>query len=116
MIYWRNLYLWLTGFGRFDRIRFKPGWSNDWRWKCLYAIDYGAAVILLGIGVQPVSRWAYERRGDQPWRWLNARLDALDEGHGENSGGLLWGSQPCERTVRYGVMAAWAAVVLWLIF
>lgn len=48
MTYLRNLWLWLTGFGRFDEVDFRDGWdAGQLRWWLLYLLDYGANAVLL---------------------------------------------------------------------
>lgn len=110
--YWRSAWRWLAGFGRLGDVPLKPGWRNGPLWWAVYAVDYGAACVFLGIGVQPISRWAGERIDHQPWRWLAALLNRLDAGHTSQSGGLLWQTQPCPRGVRYAAVGCWAAVGL----
>ena len=58
----------------------------------LYLIDHGFACLVLGLGVQPVSRWAGDRYDHQPWRWIARALNALDDGHTDTAGGLLCGN------------------------
>lgn len=137
--YLHNIWLWLRGFrwlwtrevvwrdgrwvyARDERLKwtaggphiiaYKPGW-NPWKFLPLYLIDHGAAVILLGIGVQPISRWAGERIDHRPWRWLARLLNRLDTGHTAEAGGLLWGSQPCREPVRHYVLLAWIGLMGW---
>lgn len=112
--YLRNVTLWLRGFSWLwddSRIRYKSGWG-PWKFLPLYLIDHGFACLVLGLGVQPVSRWAGDRYDHQPWRWIARALNALDEGHTSEAGGLLWGSQPCRDRVRYVVMATWATIIV----
>jgi len=139
--YLRNVWLWLRGFrwlwtrsvtlrdgtwvythgdnmkwteGAPPVIAYKPGW-NAWRFLPVYLLDHGAACILLAIGVQPISRWAGDHAHSEPWRTLARWLNKIDDGHTSAAGGLLWGSQPCSRTVRYYVMLAWAGLLGWWI-
>lgn len=94
--YWRNVWRWLAGFGRLGALRYKPGWSaRSPAWIAVYLIDYGAAVVLLGIGCQPISRWAGER-DHQPWR-------ALPGSHALRRHGLLGSA-----TARGGGRVIWA--------
>lgn len=98
--YWRNVGRWLGGWARFGEVRFKPGWSaRSPAWWAVYLLDYGAACLVLGIGVQPVSRWAGERM-QKPWTWLADILNRLQPGHTSAAGPLLWNTQPCRRGVR----------------
>ena len=113
--YIRNVTLWVRGFGwlwNADRIRYKPGWG-PWKFAPLYLIDHGFACLVLGLGVQPVSRWAGDRLDHQPWRWIARALNALDDGHTAEAGGLLWGSQPCREPVRHYVLLAWIGLMGW---
>ena len=112
--YWRSAWRWLAGFGRLGDVPLKPGWRNGPLWWAVYAVDYGAACVFLGIGVQPISRWAGERM-QKPWTWLADILNRLQPGHTSAAGPLLWGTQPCPRQVRYVVMGLWAAVLIALI-
>ena len=107
--YLRNLTLWVRGFGWLwddSRIRYKPGWG-PWKFLLLYLLDHGIACVVLGLGVQPVSRWAGDRYDHQPWRVLARVLNAIDEGHTSAAGGLLWGTRPCRDRTRYVVMMLW---------
>lgn len=100
--------------GDIPTIVYKPGWS-PLKFLPVYLLDHGAAVILLGIGVQPISRWAGERIDHRPWRWLARLLNRLYAGHTAEAGGLLWGSQPCREPVRHYVLLAWiCALGLWI--
>lgn len=139
--YLRNISLWLRGFAwlwtreivwrdsgwvyaRGDRLKwtvgcppvivYKPGWS-PWKFLPVYLLDHGAACILFGIGVQPISRWAGAHARSEPWKTLTRWLNRLDEGHTDEAGSLLWGSQPCSRTVRYCVMLVWVGLLGWWI-
>lgn len=114
--YWRNVWRWAAGFGRLGTLRYKPGWSaRSPAWIAVYLIDYGAAVLVLGIGCQPISRWAGER-DHQPWRALARLLNRLDDGHTDEAGGLLWQTAPCRDRTRYVVMTCWAlALVAWVV-
>lgn len=107
--YWRNVWRWVTGFRRLHEVPLKPGWKpGGLAWRLVYALDYGAACVVLGIGVQPVSRWALTRL-QRPWEWLARVLVRLGD---TRPGPLLWQTQPCPRQVRYVVMGLWAAVGL----
>jgi len=110
--YLTNVWRWLTGFAHLDEVPLKPGWRNGPLWWAVYAVDYGAACVFLGIGVQPISRWAGERMHQRPWAWLAAVLNRLDAGHTAQSGGLLWGTAPCRRMTRYVVVGVWAVALL----
>jgi sulfite exporter TauE/SafE len=112
--YWRSAWRWLAGFGRLGDVPLKPGWRNGPLWWAVYAVDYGAACVFLGIGVQPISRWAGERIDHQPWRWLAALLNRLDAGHTSQSGGLLWGTLPCRRMTRYMAVGVWALATAYI--
>lgn len=113
--YIRNIWLWLRGFPRLGTVTLKPGWKNGPAWWLVYLFDYGAACIFLGLGVQPISRWAGLHVKQAPWGWLAALLNTLQAGHTTQAGGLLWGSQPCPRRVRYAVILVWLAIILWAI-
>lgn len=109
--YFATLFLWARGWWHLDEITYKPGWSaRQWRWRLVYGTDYLLAC-LLGLGCQPVSRWAGERVKHAPWRWLARLLDALDKGHTASAGGLLWGTQPAPRLVRYVAAGVWLLVL-----
>lgn len=141
--YLRNISLWLRGFAwlwtreivwrdsgwvyaRGDRLKwtvgcppvivYKPGWS-PWKFLPVYLLDHGIACVFLGLGVQPISRWAGQRVKHAPWRWLAWALNKLDAGHTDAAGGLLWQTTPCPAKVRLVVMACWALIlgglVLW---
>lgn len=98
--YWRNVWRWVTGFRRLHEVPLKPGWKpGGLAWRLVYALDYGFACLVLGIGVQPVSRWAGERM-QKPWTWLADILNRLQPGHTSAAGPLLWNTQPCRRGVR----------------
>jgi hypothetical protein len=114
--YLDSVFLWATGFRRLDTLTYRKRWTaRSFLW--LYAIDYGIACVMLGMGVQPISRWAYDRRDHEPWTTLNRWLDAVDTDHGKDSGGLLWGSKPLRARNRYVLIGAWvlivAAIVIW---
>lgn len=109
--YWTSVYRWARGFAHLDEVPLKPGWKNGPAWWAVYALDYGAACILLGLGVQPISRWAGQRVKHAPWGWLAWLLDRLDRGHTANAGGLLWATQPCEPHIRLAVVIAWVVVL-----
>ena len=111
--YLRNVTLWLRGFSWLwddSRIRYKPGWG-PWKFLPVYLLAHGIACVVLGIGVQPVSRWAGQRVKHAPWGWLAWLLDRLDRGHTANAGGLLWSTQPCEPHIRLAVVIAWVVVL-----
>lgn len=111
--YWRNVWRWVTGFRRLHEVPLKPGWKpGGLAWRLVYALDYGAACLVLAIGVQPISRWAGERMHQRPWTWLAAALDRIDAGHTAQSGGLLWDTAPCRRMTRYVVVGVWAVALL----
>lgn len=106
--YFRNVRLWWRGFDKFSELRFKPGFgASSTLWWCIYTVDYGFAVFVLAIGVQPVSRWAGLRRSHQPWTALANFLDAIEDGHTTNAGPILWGSRPCREHVRILVVGFW---------
>lgn len=110
--YWRNVWRWVTGFRRLHEVPLKPGWKpGGLAWRLVYALDYGAACLVLAIGVQPISRWAGERL-QAPWTWLADILNRLQPGHTSAAGPLLWNTQPCPRQVRYVAVGCWAAVGL----
>ena len=110
--YWTTVWRWLRGWGRFGEIRFKPGWSaRSPAWWLVYGLDIGAAVIVLGVGCQPISRWAGERE-HQPWIWIARVLNRWDDGHTDSAGPLMWDTAPCPGSVRAIVMIGWAFVLL----
>lgn len=109
--YLANLKAWAIGFVRTDQIRFKPGWSADWRWFCLYLLDYGTHV-LTGGAVVSWSRWAYDHReSSRVAALLNRLLNRLDARHGEEAGPALWGTTDCPIGVRLTACAVWAVVL-----
>lgn len=97
-------------------IYYKPGWT-PLKFLPVYLLDHGIACVFLGLGVQPISRWAGQRVKHAPWRWLAWILNRLDAGHTDEAGGLLWQTTPCPAKVRLVVMACWALIlgglVLW---
>lgn len=109
--YFRNIWRWAVGFRHLDEVPLKPGWEPGWRWRLVYAVDYGAACIILAIGVQPISRWAGERIKHAPWRWLAALLNRLDAHHTANAGPLMWDTAPCRPAARYLVTGFWAVLL-----
>lgn len=116
MTYFRNLYLWLRGFGRFDELDFKEGWSAESpKWWLLYLIDTGACVILLAGPVCTVSRYAQMHRSGTLWDKLLDVLDRIDTDHGQNSGPVLWDSEEPEKWVRIAVPVAWVALAVWVL-
>lgn len=96
-------------------IYYKPGWT-PLKFLPVYLLDHGVACIFLGLGVQPISRWAGQRVKHAPWRWLAWALNKLDAGHTDAAGGLLWQTTPCPAKVRLVVMACWALILGGLAF
>jgi hypothetical protein len=113
--YWVNVARFWLGFGRFDQLKFKPGWKpGGVGWWIVYLLDYGIACHVFAIGVQPISRWAGIRL-QSPWPWLAALLNRLQANHTGRAGPLLWQTQPCRMHVRYLAMAAWLAIFAYFI-
>ena len=116
MSYFKNLWLWMSGFGRFDELDFKDGWSaKSPSWWLLYLIDHGACVLLLAGPVCTVSRYAQMHRSGTVWDKLLDVLDKFDTDHGQNSGPALWGSVESEKWVRIAVPVGWTAFVVWIL-
>lgn len=111
MTYISNLRLWLTGFGRFGELRFYAGWSADqWRWRLLYAIDYGSHV-LTGGAVVTWSRWFYDHRERPIPGFFNRLLNHFEDDHGKHAGPPLWGTKDCNGWLRMiGVVLAIALI------
>lgn len=112
--YLSNVLAWLRGFRRTGDIKFKPGWSANWRWFLLYTIDYGTHVVLTGAAVVSWSRWFYEKR--RKYRlaaFMNRLLRHLDDQHGENSGPVLWATEDCSWPMRCAVTVGWALLIWW---
>lgn len=117
--YWINVGRFWRGFLHMDEIRMRPEWERAkvwWTplgigWRLVYLLDYGAACVILGIGVQPISRWAGERI-QAPWTWLAAILNRLQRGHTDMAGPLLWSTEPCPRLVRYAAVSCWAGAAV----
>ena len=113
--YTQNVALWLTGFGRFDEIRFKQGWKGkSVSWILLYLIDYGFNVVILANPVVSISRYCYIRRSSQPWKWLGEMLDKWHPRHIENAGDPLWDSLPNPHWQRIVVPLGWL-LILWAV-
>lgn len=91
-------------------ISYKARWT-PLKFFPVYVLDYGAAAILLGLGVQPISRWAGQRIKHAPWRWLAWVLNKLEKGHTDSAGGLLWETQPCPAKVRLVVVVSWVLLI-----
>jgi hypothetical protein len=110
--YVTNVRLWLRGFGRFDEIAFKAGWSgNQLRWRLLYALNYGTRVLTGGACVS-WSRWWYERRRKYGHAGFMTRLlNHLEENHGARAGGALWGTTDTRGAVAVGLVF-WVLVLV----
>jgi hypothetical protein len=100
--YLLNLRLWFNGFRRFGELQFKPGWSNDWRWKLLYTLDYGFCVIFMAGPVTSVSRYTEDH-------WFSSY-------HGAHTGPDLWSSVRSPPWVRVVVPVVWAILLARLIW
>ena len=112
MTYFRNLWLWLSGFGKLGRIAYKPGWG-PWRFLPWYLLDVGLAVLVLAWPVTTISWGLGHYSGGTVWRWLAKVLDRLDHGHVAKAGGPLWGSKECSKPVRIAVPVGWGMLILW---
>jgi hypothetical protein len=118
MSYARNVKLWAKGFGRFDELDFKTGWSSGQvRWWLVYTLNMGTRV-LTGGAVVTWSRWFYETRYEYRLSKLMTRLlNHADDDHGAESGPALWGSEATDWAGMGGLLF-WTGVVglvLWLI-
>jgi hypothetical protein len=110
-MWWSNLRAWLDGFGRFDEISFKAGWSGKSpAWLILYALNYGTRVLTGGACVS-WSRWFYEHSPDYRWaKFVTRLLNKLDSNHGADSGPPLWGTQDTAWAV-LGACLFWPVVL-----
>lgn len=118
MSYINNVKAWASGFGRFDEISFKPGWSaKSPAWWLLYAFNYGTRVLSGGACVS-WSRWFY-LNSQHSWAKLITRLlNKLDGGHGEEAGPPLWGTEDTG-FAKEGAIVFWGALIgllLWLVW
>ncbi len=109
--YFRNLYLWASGWAHFDELRFERGWSGEgWKWRVLYATDYLSHCLTGGACVS-WSRWAWDNHETYGLaRWLN-RL--LGERHTSNAGPALWGTKDSHWSVRVVVTVGWLLLIWW---
>ena len=62
-----------------------------------------------------VSRYAQMHRSGWVWDKLLDVLDAIDQGHGEASGPVLWGSVEPPKWVRIAVPVGWVLFALLLL-
>lgn len=113
MTYLRNLWLWLSGFRRFDEVDFRDGWdAGQLRWWLLYVFDYGANVVLLAGQVETISRHAQDHRSGWVWDKLLDVIEAFDRDHGPRSGPPLFGSELPPKWQRIVVPIGWIILVL----
>lgn len=115
MTYLSNIGLWLLGFTKLGGLQYKPGWGPR-RFLLPYIVNYGSHV-LMGGACGPWSRWFYEnRRTNKFARAFNSVLDFFDEDHGLNAGPVLWDTQPVPWQPRLLILAAYAALIYFLVF
>lgn len=92
--YFTNVYLWITGWSKFDQLQFKDGWGKAKpKWLLLYLLDHGINVIFLAGQVETISRAAQDHRSGWIWDKLLRVIEKFDEDHGPNSGPTLWNSK-----------------------
>lgn len=113
--YIHNLRLWLTGFGWFGQLTFRAGWSAEsWKWRVLYAVDYGSHV-LSGGAVVSWSRWFYDNRDRyRVARFLDRLLNHFEDNHGRSAGPALWGTKDC--AMKYRLLGAGALTSAWFLW
>jgi hypothetical protein len=113
MRYVKNLRAWRTGFSRFGELKFHAGWSADqWRWRLLYALDYGSHVLSGGACVT-WSRWFYDNRDKYRLAaFMNRLLNHFEEDHGKNAGPVLWGTKDCALRWRLTVPVLFLTVAI----
>lgn len=113
--YIANLRLWWAGWSKFDTLRFDPGWAgNQWRWRALYLLDHGTRC-LLGGAVVTWSRWFYDNRDKYGWAsFCDRLLNHVSDGHGENSGPVLWGSKDTEGAHLVPLLLLMAFLLWWV--
>lgn len=117
MTYFRNVWLWLVGWGRFDEVGFRDGWSaKSPLWWLLYLLDYGANVVLLAGQVETISRHAQDHRSGWVWDKLLDIIEKFDKDHGPRSGPPLFGSELPPKWARIVVPVFWLLLggELWL--
>jgi hypothetical protein len=111
MSYFSNVKAWVKGFGRFDEIDFKPGWSGkSIAWWLLYGIDYGTRVLTGGACIS-WSRWFYDNSRWRPAKFATRLLNRLDPNHGAESGPALWGTEDT-RFAKGGAFLFWGGLIL----
>lgn len=105
--YTDNLKAWAAGWGRFDEINFKAGWSGKSpRWWLLYGLNYGTRVLAGGACIS-WSRWFHLTRDVYPAsRFMDRLLSRIDSDHGAGAGPPLWGTAETK-------WAATGAMIFW---
>lgn len=110
MSYIRNVKAWGKGFGRFDEISFKPGWSaKSPGWWFLYTLNYGTRVLSGGACVS-WSRWFYLHSQNPVAKFITRILNKLDDSHGEQAGPPLWGTEDTP-FAKAGAVIFWGLLV-----
>ena len=116
MTYLHNVSQWFRGWGRFDELDFKTGWSHGQiRWWLVYGLNMGTRV-LSGGAVVTWSRWFYETRHEYRLSaFITRLLNHADDEHGAESGPALWGTEPTEWAGTGGLLF-WTLIVCLLVW
>lgn len=108
-----NVALFLAGFFRLGRIKYREGWGPLSFLLRLYWWDYGINVVILAGQVESISRHAQDHRSGWLWDKLLDAIERFDRDHGPRSGPPLWGSVLPPVWVRIVVPLAWVGAGVW---
>lgn len=110
--YLRNVRAWLTGFGKLRDLDYKPGWTW-WLYLPVYLLNVGTHTVLWGGAVTTWSRFSWENRKRYGMaRLVDSLLDAVDDGHGQDSAPALWGTYAIPSDAAHIVRALWAFLAI----
>lgn len=109
-----NLKAWATGFARLGELDYFPGW-NVWKFLPVYLLNHGTR-ILTGGACSSWSRWFYENRSKLRFaKFMDRLLNKFDSNHGQDAGGVLWGTVSLPLWQQAGLSACYAlGFYLWL--
>jgi hypothetical protein len=116
MSYLSNVKAWAVGYGKFDEVSFKPGWSGkSIAWLLLYTWNYGTRVLTGGACVS-WSRWFYAHAPYYRWaKFITRLLNKLDDNHGANAGEVLW--KTTDTTfAKEGAITFWAFILFLMLW
>jgi hypothetical protein len=114
--YFHNIKVWLKGFGRLGKVRYKKGWGPISFFFKVYTWNIGFCVLVLAGGVEPISNFSQRHRSGLVADKLLDIIEVFDPNHGEDAMDEMWGTRESNETIRKIVPTVWSLLAFAIIF